>query len=408
MLVGALCVTASWYFSKWGMASSGAVRAADADVADYLATLAPDDPQTHYSAAVLREKSFDPQDITKSLNEYETATGLAPENYLFWLDLGRARERSGDSEGGERALRRAMDLAPNYSRVQWALGNNLLRQGRVEEAFDSIKKAVAGEPTAFANPAAITAWQFFGSDVNQIRRLLGGPVQFDAALAALLIREKRLDEAMEIWKQLPANDRGTSLREIGGLFVGKLLEAQQYRRALEVSADISDGVGLKPEAITNGGFEQPVKPNGAGPFEWTIAAGLQPQIVLSSGQKHGGSNSLLVVFNSPDGKDFRTVSQLIAVEPNAFYELEIFYRADLKTPALLKWEIVNAGDGARLGVTEAMASHTEWSPLQLRFKTLPTGDGIVLRLIRENCGAVCPAAGSIGFDDIALRRSVER
>ena len=150
--VGGLCIFASWSFTKWGMASSAAVRAEDADVAEFVTGLAPDDPQTHYSAAVLLEKSFERGDVQKSLNELETATGLAPENYLFWLDLGRARERSGDTEGAERALRRALDLAPNYARVQWALGNALLRQGRVDEAFAEIQKAVAGDPESFANP----------------------------------------------------------------------------------------------------------------------------------------------------------------------------------------------------------------------------------------------------------------
>ena len=408
VVAGGLCILASWFFSQWGMASSAAVRAEDPDVARFLTGLAPADPQTHYSAAVLLEKSFEPADIRDALHEFETAAGLAPENYLFWLELGRALDRSGDAERAERALRRALDLAPNYSRVQWAFGNTLLRQGRTDEAFAEIRKAVAGDPASFAGPAAVTARQFFGSDSAAIQRAVGGSIQFDAAMASLLIREKRFDEAMEIWRRLPADARRTSLRETGAALVTALLGERQYRSALEVSAGIADGVDARPGQITNGGFEAAVKPTGAGPFEWSIAPGLQPQIVLSSGQRHGGNNSLLILFNSNDGKEFRSVSQLIAVEPDAPYELEVFYRADLKTQATLKWEIVDAIDLRQLGVSDAMSNSIDWSPLRLTFRSSATSDGIILRLTRDNCGQICPITGSIGLDDISLKRAGER
>src|SRR5687767_4526530 len=129
------------------------------------------------------------------------ATGSSPQNYLLWLELGRARERSGDAEGGERALRRALELAPNYSRVQWALGNALLRQGRTDEAFAEIRKAVVGDPT-FAEPAVTAAWQFFDADVAAIRRAMDGSPRFDSALAALLARERRFGEALDIWDRM--------------------------------------------------------------------------------------------------------------------------------------------------------------------------------------------------------------
>ena len=407
VIAGAACVFASYAFSKWGMASSAAVRAEDADVAEFLTTLAPDDPQTHYSAAVLREKSFEQADILRSLNQLEIATGLAPENYLFWLDLGRARERSGDAAGAERALRRALELAPNYAHVRWALGNNLLRQGRVEEAFEQIKMAVAGNPASFAGSAAVAAWQFFDADIDRVRQVIGGSAEFDGALTALLIREKRFGDAMQIWNVLPAERKRVSpLRETGQLFVDKLLAEKKFRPALEIATGLSDDAAAKPGEITNGGFESAVKPTGAGPFEWQIAPGLQPQIVLNNGQKHGGSNSLAFIFNSNDGKEFRSISQLVVVQPGAAYDLEIYYRSDIKTTALFKWEIVDAADGKQLAASDPISNRAEWTQLRLSFRSV--SDGVVLRLIRENCSQICPVTGSIGFDDVALRAAGER
>ena len=391
------------------MASSAAVRAEDADVARFLTGLAPDDPQTHYSAAVLLEKSFEPADVEAALKEYEIAAGLAPENFLYWFDLGRARERSGDSTGAERALRRALELAPNYARVQWALGNTLLRQGRVDEGFAEIRKAVASDPAAFAGPTANTAWQFFDQDLAAIRHVAGGSVHIEAALVSLMIREKRIDEAVEIWNGIPTSDRQLSLRETGKALLAALLAAKRFRAAGVVMTGLGETGEAQPEQITNGGFETAVKPAGAGPFEWMIAPGLQPQIVLSSGQKHGGNNSLLVIYSSNDGKDFRGISQLIAVQPGTSYEIEIFYRSDLKTNAVFKWQVTDAADETKpLAVSEAISNRPEWSSLLLKFQSSPSSDGVVLRLIRENCGPVCPVTGTVMFDDISLRRAVAR
>ena len=400
-VVALALIPAVWMVVRWSMAGSAVQRADSAELAVYLTTLAPDDPQAHSIAARYLEKSFDPDDIKKALHELETAAALSPENYVAWLDLGRARERSGDAGGAEAALRRALELAPNYSRVQWALGNAILRQGRIDEAFSEIRKAMAGD-AAFATPAAAAAWQFFDGDVAQIRRALDGSDNFNAALAVILARENRFDEAMEIWATIPVAAKRTSLKETASALLGRLIEARKLRLAARVSSDLTDGGGQTGQ-ITNGGFESAVKPDGAGPFEWQIAAGLQPQIVLSTGQKHGGNNSLMLIFNSGDAKDFRSISQRVAVEPGRSYELELYYRSDVKTSALFKWEVADTGEPEQLAATQAMTPTAEWTRVAVRFKVPELSDGVIIRLVREGCGQVCSVTGSLWFDDLSIR-----
>jgi hypothetical protein len=400
---GVVCIFGAWAFAKWGMASSAAIRTDDRDVALYLTDLAPDDPQTHYTAAVLLLRSFDEADTVRGLQELETAARLAPENYMYWLELGQARERAGDQEGGEAAIRRALELAPNYARVRWALGNALLRAGRTDEAFIEIRKAVSSDPTSLADAAATTAWIFLEGDMGKIRELARDLPGFESALVTLLIREKRFDEAVDIWNGLPAEQKKGPLRERGNALVASLLAEKKVRYALGVLRDVStDGVDAAIGQISNGGFESPVRPAGAGPFEWQIAPGLQPQIVLSNGERRSGNNSLLIVFNSSDAKDFRSISQLIPVEPGASYDLEVHCRADVKLAAPLKWEVVDA-DGKQLGVTAPVPANTDWSALRVAFRSAAS-DGITIRLIRDACGPVCPASGRIWFDDVSLRR----
>lgn len=403
-VAGAACAIGAWQSAGWGLANSAAYRAADAEVAQYLAEMAPSDPQTHYAAAVMLEKSFDPADIDRALRHLELAVALSPNNYLLWLDLGRARERSGDAEGAERALRRSLELAPNYSRVQWALGNALLRQGRTEEAFAEIRKSVIGDGS-YAAPAASSAWQFFDGDVRAIRAAMKDSVRFDAALAELLVREKRFDEALQIWNDIPLAARQGELRDTANTIANKLFEAKIFRDSLRVRSDIgADGNAPRLAAVTNGGFESAVKTEGAGLFDWKIAAGLQPQIAISGGQKHGGNNSLLLVFDSRDGKDFRTVSQTVAVEPGVEFDFEFYYRSDLKTSARIRWEVSDASDGKQIAVSDPIQPRADWSPLRVRFRTPQTSDGIVIRMILEPCGQICPISGSLWFDDISIRQ----
>jgi hypothetical protein len=285
--------------------------------------------------------------------------------------------------------------------VQWALGNNLLRQGKTEEAFAEINKAVNADPATYSGPAIVAARQFLGDDIGAIQRMISGPVEFQAALTSTLMAEERYDEAMAIWNTFPVDQKRTKMRDAGNLLLEHLVEVKNFRAAAALTAELAESDPPHVGQVSNGGFESAVKPAGAGVFEWNIAPGLLPQIVLSSGQKHSGNASLLIVFNTKDGKDFRNVSQIIAVEPDRSYELEMFIRADLKTSAIFKWEVIDAADGHQLAISDAFANGSNWVPVHLRFKT--AGDGILIRLVRENCGQICAVTGSLGIDDVSLR-----
>src|SRR5215813_2780290 len=78
-----IVVALHWYIAKWAFANMISSRADRTEIADIAVSLAPDDPQTHYAAAVLYDKTFLPQDQSRSLSEYERAVSLAPHNYLL-------------------------------------------------------------------------------------------------------------------------------------------------------------------------------------------------------------------------------------------------------------------------------------------------------------------------------------
>jgi tetratricopeptide (TPR) repeat protein len=403
LFLAVLCVVFAYLFAKWFLANTISTRVQYKEIADLAVNLAPGDPQTHFASAVLHEKTFLPQDLTKSLAEFEQAAALSPADFRLWLELGRARERAGDPEGAEKALRKASELAPNYSQVQWAFGNFLLRQGKEAEAFGEIRKAAEGDRT-FANPAIASAWQLFGGDTVKIKNYVGDSDNLKAAFASLLAREKRFDESLAVWNSVPEDARKTHFRANGEEIYQKMIEAKKYRTALQIFSHIaaSEEKKFALGRITNGGFEAE-NPKVPSVFEWQIAEGVEPQIGVDNTQKHAGEISLKLIFNNTDGKAFRNISQSVAVEPNRNYVFETFYKSELKTTTTVKWEVVDAADGKLIAATEPLAANADWTSLKTEFVVPEGTEAVTVRLVRLPCNStLCPITGKLWFDDFSL------
>jgi tetratricopeptide (TPR) repeat protein len=402
LIVLLFSLACAFFLVKWCLANAIASQAIYKEVAELAIDWAPDDPQTHFSLGVLYEKSFLIEYLPQSLEEYEKAAALAPNDFRLWLVVGKARERVGDAAGAENALRRSLELAPNYSEVQWTLGNVLLREGKSSEAFDQIRKA-ASDPKYVA-PAISIAWQIFDGDIAQIRQNLGDSAQTNSALAVFLVKQKRFDEAMQIWNSLPAGEKKTTFRQTGDDLYKEMIAAKKYRSALQIQNEISTNTANQSIGkISNGGFEEEIKASNQGVFDWQIAEGARPQIGPNNVQKHGGNLSLLVIFNSPDGKDFRAVSQIVAVDAGKHYEFEAFYRSELKTSATLKWEIADA-DGKIIAATGAISNDADWTRLWAEFVAPENTEAVIIRLARENCKtSICSISGSVWFDDVSIK-----
>ncbi len=400
-----VCVGAAYFFTKWFLANTIAARANHKDIAEFAVEMAPRDPQTHFASGVLYEKTFLPDDLPKSLAEFEQAVALSPYDFRLWYELGKARERLGDAAGAEKALRKASELAPNYSQVQWTLGNFLLRQGSETESFALIRKAAESDKT-FAAPAVAGAWQLFQGDAARMRAYAGDSVNLKAALALLLAKEKRFDEVSEVWSSLPEAARKTDFKPIGDEIYQKMIEARKYRAAIQIFSDIaeSDEKRFVIGRVTNGGFEANINPQNPGVFEWQIGEGVEPQIFVDKAQKHGGEISLVMVLNNKDGKAFRSISQTVAVEANKRYVFETFYKSDLQAANTFKWEITDVADNNKiLASTEAIAPVTDWKSLKTEFVAPEGAEAVTIRLARVPCSTtLCPITGKLWFDDFSL------
>jgi len=386
---------------KWGFANMVSTRADNTEIADMAVGLGPKDPQTHYAAAVVYDKTFLASDQQRSLSEYETATALSPHSYLLWLEYGKALGRIGDDRA-EAAFRRAQELAPNYASVQWALGNLLVREGKQDEGFAQIRRAVEGDDT-LAAPAVAFAYQLFNGDANAVKQNVGSTPEATAALALTLARDKRYDDAAAVWRSMGDAAASDSLTERRRTLMNSFIAAKKFRLAFAVSPDAAAG-GASPEQINDGGFERSIKLENAGPFEWQISPGSQPQPLQSTSQQHGGQRALVLRFSSNDGSGLRQLSQTVVVTPGAKYDLRGFYRSDVKSDSQPIWQIVAASSVlAEVPVSTAAA---DWTPFGATFTVPADTDGVEIRLIVKGCdSAICPISGSLWLDDLNIKRN---
>jgi tetratricopeptide (TPR) repeat protein len=390
---------------KWSFGSMFAKQSEVKEVVELATEMSPNDPQGYYSLGLTHEKSFLPEDFVKALEYYEKAVRVSPYDFRLWLALGKARERNGDAAGAEKALRRALELAPNYAELHWTLGNFLLRQGVEDEAFTEMRRAIE-QDAKYANPAVAVIWQLFEGNVDLISQKIGNSLPIKASLAPFLAKQKRFDEAFAFWNSIPEAEKATTYRKVSEDLRGQLFEAKSFRNALNVHNQIArpDEEKYTIGSIFNGDFEKEIKAAKADMFDWRLGDGIQPGISPDSTQKHGGSRSLTFIFNSDMGKDLRTIQQTVVVESQKAYKLEGFYRSELRTLGNVRLEVLDAADNNVLAAVETSPNAKEWAALTLDFTTPAATQAVIIRLGNMICKqALCPISGKFWFDDLVIR-----
>jgi tetratricopeptide (TPR) repeat protein len=414
-LLALLALYAGWYGVRWGFGNTMAETApisyntdptASFESAEAAARLAPRDPLAHLTLARLNQISFDPAGVPVALREYEAAAALAPNDYLIWMEVGRARAALGDPVGGTAALRRAVALAPNYAQPRWHLGNSLLRMGETEEGFAELRRAADADP-ALRPQVFNLAWQVYGPDMARVIDSVGKTALARAQLVGVLAGRARFDDALAVWASLSPEERRTHA-PAGDALARALYGKGQQRRALRVLAE-TGADSLAEGKVSNGGFESDIGQAGLILFQWDVTQTGGAQIAVDARTAHEGRRSLRVVFNASGQMDFRSVSQVVAVEPGARYRLSFWLKTDgLKsaaTPIVFVADVI-APDAALAASQPAPNGTGDWQQVSLEFNAGPRAEAVLVRLARAGCpDSVCPIFGKIWYDDFNLERA---
>jgi len=412
LLLPAVCaILGSWFAGRWYVGNTVAeyaptVEDGGIEMARMAARWAPADPFTHWRLASLEEKVFNANNLADAVREYQLAVIFSPNDYRYWMELGRSLEVSGDMAGAEKALHRAVELAPAYSHPRWQYGNLLVREGKLDEAFVQLARAAEADQE-MRRPIFTLAWQVFDGDVDKIATAACPTAAVRLEFATYLIGQAKVDDAMRVWRSINPAERKAQ-PDLDEAFKKVLIQSKHFRAVLEVMRETDpDPQGPAPEQFWNGGLERDIEPTREKSFYWLINSRPQVRIDIDT-TAHSGRGSLRIVFKSSNKLETIEVAQGIVVTPNTQYHFEYFLRTqELTSGATPLISILDAtNDAVLINSPPAPSGTNDWQRITLDFKSGPKSDGIIVKLSRGSCGEdpVCPIFGTIWYDDFSLQR----
>ena len=379
------------------------------DIARMAASMAPNDPLTHWRIAQVSLKTLPLDQQAQAIAEYEKAVSLSPNDYRFWMSLGTAHEQAGDPAKAELALRHAVALAPAYSYPHWFLGNLLLRNGRYDEAFAELR--AAAEADSELRPQQFhLVWEIYSSDSEALKNAVGPSSGARAAFALYLLSQKHYDEGLRLWNSLSSEEKRAN-KETGDAIVASLKNDRRFHDALNVWNDLApDKYRGETGRVFDGSFEELVSYGPELVSGWQVKSAPQMQIGIDPNKSHSGVRSLKLVFQVRSNLETINVAQLVAVLPHTEYDVECYVSTEkLETGSAPQVQIVDAGDGAVL-TSSAMApgGTNDWSRIGLSFKTGEKTEAVILKIVRVSCSneetPTCPIFGSVWYDDFSFKR----
>ncbi len=375
------------------------------DMARFAARLAPTDAQAQLvnakAANNFQTNNLDNQ--TKRENGFETAVKLAPHDYRLWLELGRHREQTGDRAGGETALRRAIELAPNYAYPRWLLGNLLLRAERQTEAFAEFKLA-AENHSILRQQVFYLIWETSGGDAAKIKQMFGDTAQVRAALATFYAKKKLPAESVGVWQSLTAAEKADN-RQAAEAALQLNYDNFDFAAVAVFARDL-ERESVEAEKITNGNFETGIGAAKDTLFNWRVEQVKNLDIALDPRQPREGKYSLRLTFKGFAETALQAAQQTVVVEPAARYRLNFSVKTvDLKSAGTPFVEVVEAKTNKVLGATQPFAIGTsDWRGASLEFAAPPNTNAVTIRTARQFCGADCPLVGAVWYDEFKLER----
>ncbi len=408
MMVVALAF--AWFSIRWqigdmlGELTSPAEQDADR-IASAAITLAPTDPRGYWLAGSVRRASFDEASIDSSTSLFKDGVLRSPFYHRSWTELGRANEQVEQNENAERAFRRAVDLAPEYSIPRWQLGNFYLRQGRVDDAIRELRIA-SKHNSPYRHQVFAIAWNVLGNDPRQVEQFASDEPDVRAALAYFYGTRNRPDDALRVWNMLD-EDQKVRFKWHNNAIARDLGNQNSLITAIEFSRQAGIDPTARVEAITNGDFETPIKETQTPMFDWVIyRTDGKIEITRDTGTKRSGSHALRLTFRGYAKPPLNNLQQTIAVRPGSRHRLSFWIRTEnLKSGSMPLFEIRNSFDNTVNVFSPPFPSGTsDWRQISTEFTVPENSEGVYIRTTREPCPVECPLTGIVWLDDFELAR----
>jgi tetratricopeptide (TPR) repeat protein len=402
-----VCLWLTWIAACDGQARLFAVYGkaiANPDVAQAAARLDSADPESHYAIAVAYSARGK---FAEAAREFEQAIERRPQDYFFWLELGRARDQLGDRKGSLAALHEAVRLAPHYSRPRWELGNVLLREGRLAEAFEEILQAARSD-TALLPAVCDLVWQAGGRDAQVVEDTIRPrtPREF-LTLSRFFATHGHAMRSLQLLAQaagVPEQGRRDLLND--------LLNAGEDRAAYAIWAKGNSQAPTGPEEGTgllyDGGFELGLESNEPG-FGWHSVGDRKVVDILRDDSQHSGGNfSVLLHWHGEPDPARGFLTQRVLVKPGARYKLQFATCTRGLVSGGLPILTLSYGSQGENEIARSLPLDPKtgcWQENLIEFTAPEDTDSVLIAVKRGRCARgvePCPIFGNLWLDDFKL------
>jgi len=398
----------AWFGVRWQLGSMLAELTTTNDpsvksTAGVAHRLAPADPLSAWLVAVSNRDIFSKERANASVNSFEEVIRLSPNDYRWWIELGRVDEQVDRPAEAEVAFRQAAALAPSYAYPRWQLGNFLLRQGRSEEAFTELRKTTENNLT-YREQVFSLAWDYFNHDPARVEAIAADTPDVRASLALFYAAHGQAADSLRVWNTLDEDQKAEN-PQTAKTIAQALTEKRFFIQGLEFSRQVGIDPDAQIDAITNGGIEKPIGSPGDNYYGWNIERGDNKlDISVDSSVKHGGNRSLKINFKTFVKPELSNPWQIVAAKPGGLYVLKFWARTEnLRSAGMPTVEVIDPIDNRLIASSSAIPTGTnDWQEFAIDFKSPNDVDGFVLRIARSYCGDACPVVGLLWLDDFSL------
>lgn len=359
------------------------------------------------------------------------AVAASPNDYRYWLELGKARGGNDQFQQAEDSLQRAIELAPRYFEPRWALANLRLRTGKLDQAQADFRQAITLSGSLYGNAsprpdrnATLNAYNAMtgamGVNLDALRSVTPQDSAAQAYLAEFFATHDAIDQALEIWRRLPAagiDAEPNSYRELSFQLLRELQAKNRFGEARDVwrkfAESESSATNGQDNLITNGGFEQtplsekyPTLIDPPSGFDWIIRRHPEVRAIRSNDVSHSGSYSIHLTFAASMNSEFQDIFQFVAVEPMLQYRLTYFLKtknvSSLANEAPFI-EITDAANPSSFNLRSIAPSGTsDWREQAITFTTTESTRGLRLTIRSPQLKVDRTRVTEIRLDDFKL------
>lgn len=408
-ILAALAIT--WFGVRWQVGSMIAEFTSPNDpgiqeLAKSARDLAPGNPFAAWLYASANRDLITPENVDPSVRLFEDVVRLAPNDYRWWIELGRVAEQARYRDKAEAAFRKAVELAPSYAYPHWQMGNFLLRAGRTDEALEELRKAALNNYT-YRQQVFSLAWDYFDRDPARVEALAADTPDSLAGLAYFFAARGQAADSLRVWNTLTKEQKeeyATFAKTIANVFTVK----QFFRQGLEFSRQTGIDPDSRDGAVTNGGFEKSIGEPNDNNYGWNVERGdIKLDINIDPSVRHSGDRSLRVNFRVYTKPLLANPSQIIVVDPGGSYTLRFWVRTEnLRSAGMPLVEIIETTTYGLVAASSPIATGSnDWQEMTVEFKAPRDSEGVVIRLGRSYCGEGCPLVGILWLDDFSLTKN---